>query len=149
MNKDNKGTKEGFSMTPLIDNGATKKTAKPALERKRVGLPDDLSNTTIPSATKTENEASTTPAKKQKKSEPEPKNPYFEPNKSAKLSEDVIMKVKILMPFIQKKTGQDLRALNSFIDIAIDHYVESALEDNEQETFKQIYEASTALKKNF
>lgn len=113
--------------------------------RGTVEFPDDID---VPNFERTTQQPAFVPAHEEVKPEPIKKNPYFEPNKSAKLSEDVITKVKMLTPFIHKRHGYDLRATNSFIDIVLDFYAENALDENEKEDFKKIYEVMTAPKRD-
>lgn len=143
VNKQN--TKTFFEMDEPLIKTSGKSNANQKKERARKTSPFS-NNMTIPEAETVEQQ--TTPVPNQKTIKPEKKSPYFEPNKSAKLSEDVITKVKMLTPFIHKRHGYDLRATNSFIDIVIDFYVENALDENEQEDFKKIYEVMTAPKRD-
>lgn len=140
-------TKKFFEMDkPLIKpNEKSNANHKKERARKANPFPENMSIPEVETVAQ-----QTTPASAQAtvKPEPEKKNPYFEPNKSAKLSEDVITKVKMLTPFIHKRHGYDLRAMNSFIDIALDFYAENALDESEQEDFKKVYEVMTAPKRD-
>lgn len=134
--------KSSFEVKKMI-----KSNSNPKKEMERKPNPFNT-NIGIPEGEGVAQQPTSAPAHEEVKPEPIKKNPYFEPNKSAKLSEDVITKVKMLTPFIHKRHGYDLRATNSFIDIALDYYAENALDENEQEDFKKIYEVMTAPKRD-
>lgn len=90
-------------------------------------------------STKVKNDTTTDTKKAKQTNVSKVDSSYYEPLKSAKLSEDVLTKVKILTPFLQSEHGYDLRANNSFIDIMIDYYIENGLDKQENKIFHSYY----------
>lgn len=74
-------------------------------------------------------------------------HPFYHASKTAKVSEHVLSKIKIIGSFIQQKEGTEKETINDYIDVILDHYLENELTEDEQQQFKQVYDFTTAAKR--
>lgn len=66
-------------------------------------------------------------------------DPRLIPNKTAKMSPDVLLKINTLKPFIRESENLDRISINNIIDLLIENYVNTKLTVRQAEGYTGIY----------
>lgn len=70
---------------------------------------------------------------------PEKPDQRLVPSKTAKISPAVLLKLNTLKPFIQEQEGMDKTSINNIIDMLVEHYVDTNLQNRHSKGYKDMY----------